>query len=113
MYVIYYSKENGKIPVKEFIESQDKKMKAKIHIVINLLEEYGTNLPRKVSKHLTKGIFELRIEQSSNITRILYFFVSGNKAVLTNGFLKKTNKTPKVEINKAILRRKDYLERYR
>lgn len=113
MNVIYYSKTNGEMPVKEFIDSQDKKMKSKIHIVINLLEEYGTNLPRKVSKHLTKGIFELRIEQSSNITRILYFFVSGDKAILTNGFLKKTNKTPKVEINKAILRRKDYLERYR
>ena len=95
MNVIYYSKTNGEMPVKEFIDSQDKKMKSKIHIVINLLEEYGTNLPRKVSKHLTKGIFELRIEQSSNITRILYFFVNGNKAVLTNGFFEKNRKNTK------------------
>lgn len=111
MNVIYYPKTNGEMPVKEFIDSQDKKMKSKIHIVINLLEEYGTNLPRRVSKYLGNDIFELRIEQSSNITYILYFFVSGDKAILTNGFLKKTEKTPKSEIEKAILRRKDYLER--
>ncbi len=44
------------------------------------------------------GIFELRAQQGSDITRVLYFFQIGNKAYLTNGFTKKTQKTPPSEI---------------
>ena len=53
---------------------------------------------------------ELRIRQSSNIARILFFY-DGNKIVLTNGFIKKSNKTPRNEIIKAIKYRKYYFER--
>ena len=47
-----------------------------------------------LAKHLDDGIFELRTVQGNNITRILYFFVVGKTIVLTNGFIKKTQKTP-------------------
>lgn len=86
--VEYYEDQNGKYPVEEFILSQEEKMQAKIFRMITLLEEYGNQLREPYSKELDDKIFELRIKQSSNITRILYFFVVGRKIILTNGFVK-------------------------
>lgn len=63
------------------------------------------------SKHLEDGIFELRVKFSSNITRNLYFFAKGKRIILTNGFMKKTQKTLKNEITLAKKRRDDYIER--
>lgn len=63
------------------------------------------------SKFLEDGIFESRTIQGSNIERILYFFYVGNVAVLTNGFTKKQNKTPRKEIELAKQRRDDYVRR--
>ena len=54
---------------------------------------------------------ELRISAGNNISRILYFFVIGNTAILTNGFIKKTWKTPPAEIERAKQYRKDYMRR--
>ena len=76
--------------------------------MLELLELRGNTLREPYSKELDNGIFELRIKQSSNITRILYFFVIGKKIILTNGFVKKTEKTPKREIDLAKSRRKIY-----
>ena len=55
--------------------------------------------------------FELRCQSGNNISRILYFFYCDNKIIMTNGFIKKTNKTPKKEIELAKLRKADYIER--
>jgi len=63
------------------------------------------------SEHLGDGIFELRAKVSSNISRVLYFFVVGKKVILTNGFIKKTQKTPKNEIDLAKKYRQQYLTR--
>lgn len=63
------------------------------------------------SKHLEDGIFELRNKVGSDITRVLYFFAIGETIVLTNGFTKKTQKTPKSEIQKAKDYRNEYLNR--
>ena len=57
------------------------------------------------------GIFELRCKLGSNITRALYFFYVGKRIVVTNGFIKKTQKTPPGEIKLAKDRRKDWIER--
>lgn len=57
------------------------------------------------------GIFELRCKLGSNITRALYFFYVGKRIVVTNGFVKKTQKTPPGEIKLAKDRRKDWIER--
>lgn len=113
MQVIYYQKEDGSKPIKDFIESQDKKMMNKLFCMISILETYGANIPRKYSKYLRDDIFELRVSQSSNITRILYFFIEGDKAILTNGFVKKTDKTPRKEIELAIKYKNDYIRRNR
>ncbi|MFC2444512.1 MAG: type II toxin-antitoxin system RelE/ParE family toxin [Veillonella parvula] len=55
----------------------------------------------------------MRTKQGSNISRILYFFFVGKCIVLTNGFVKKSMKTPKDAITLAVKYKKDYIERYR
>ncbi len=65
------------------------------------------------SEHLVDGIFELRAKVGSNISRVLYFFVVGRKIIITNGFVKKTQKTPKNEIELAKKYRNEYLNRGR
>ena len=109
--VEYYEKGNGSFPVEEFISSQPKETKAKIFRMLETLEMHGNNLREPYSKLLNDGIFELRIRQKSANVRILYFFIIERKIILTNAFLKKTQKTPKMEILKAKEYRLDYIKR--
>ena len=109
--VIFYRKENGEEPAKDFLTNLEPKMRAKIARAISRLEKNGTELREPFSKHLEDGIFELRATFSSNISRVLYFFFTGRTAILTNGFIKKTQKTPRQEIEKAKRYRDDYINR--
>ena len=109
--VILYEKENGEIPVEKFLDSLPIKMKAKVVGLIQILQEFGNDLRQPYSKHLEDGIFELRAKQGRDITRVLYFFYFDKKIILTNGFVKKTQKTPKSEIQKAKKYRDDFTER--
>ena len=111
--VILYEKENGESPVEEFMSSLDIKMRAKLIGLLEILEEKGKQLREPYSKHLESGIFELRCKFGGDITRVLYFFYYDGKIVLTNGFMKKTQKTPKYEIQLAKDRREDFIERMR
>ena len=97
--VDFYHKENGDCPVDDFLESLDTKMRAKVLGAVALLEANGPQLREPYSKFIGDGIFEIRAKQSSNITRVLYFFYIGKRIVLTNGFIKKTQKTPPEEMN--------------
>ena len=109
--VIAYEKENGEAPVEDFLNSLDVKMRAKMFGMIGLLQEKGNQLREPYSKHLDDGIFELRCKVGSNITRVLYFFYYEGKIILTNGLVKKTQKTPPDVIKLAKQRRLDYIER--
>lgn len=109
--VNFYRKENGDCPVEDFLSSLDEKMRAKLLIGVDLLEENEPLLREPYSKPLGDGIFEIRAKQSSNITRVLYFFFVGRQIILTNGFTKKTQKTPSGEIDVAKKYRADYLKR--
>ena len=88
--------------VEKFIESLEKNTAARTIHVINLLEKFGNKLGLPHSKMISRGIFELRINGGQNV-RIFYAF-SKNKAILLHGFIKKTSKIPKKEINIAIKR---------
>lgn len=68
-------------------------------------------LTEPYSKHLEDGIFELRAQQGNNIARALYFFRVGQKIIITNGFIKKTKKTPKSELNLAKKYRTEYIKK--
>ena len=109
--VEFYEKENGEIPVINFIDSLEPKMGAKVLSLIEILEEKGNQLRLPYSECLEDGIFELRCKFGSDITRTLYFFYEGANIILTNSFVKKTQKTPAQEIKLAKLRRDDYLSR--
>ena len=94
----FYDKADGSEPAKEFILALDAKMRAKVVRTVGLLREEGPSLREPYSKHLEDGIFEIRTKFGSDITRVLYFFVIGRRIILTNGFVKKTQKTPASEI---------------
>lgn len=109
--VIFYETENGECPVAEFLECLDVKMRAKMARTINMLQTNGNSLREPFSKPLDDGIFELRAQVATDISRVLYFFTVGRRAVLTNGFIKKTNKTPPEEIATAKRYRDDFIRR--
>ena len=109
--VEYFERLDGSRPAEEFILEQDFKMQAKLFMALEFLEERGPMLREPFSKPLGEGIFEIRAKQGSDISRVLYFFVVGKKVILTNGFVKKTQKTPAREIEKAKKYRAEYLNR--
>ncbi len=107
-----YSTIDGKEPVVDFMNSLDVKMVAKFIGLMKVLEEKGPELRLPYSEHLRDGIFELRCKQGSNIVRALYFFYFGKRIVVTNGFVKKTSKTPTAEVKLAKKRRTDWISRF-
>lgn len=111
IHIEFYDTEEGKCPVADFIEALEPKMQAKVLRTIDLLERNGTELREPYSAPIGNGIFELRIKQGSDITRVLYFFFVGHNAILTNGFVKKTQKTPIREIQLAHKYKADYERR--
>jgi phage-related protein len=106
--VDYYDLPNGEKPVEKFIDSLEIKMRAKALGSIDILAKFGHTLREPYSKSMGGGLFELRIKYASDITRIFYFFVVDNKIILTNGFVKKTQKTPPSEIALAKKYKADY-----
>ena len=111
MNVVFYEMEDGTVPVADFIASLDGGMRAKVTRSLKLLQARGYTLRAPYSKELTDGIMELRTTFGGNITRVLHFFVVGNTAVVTNGFIKKSQKTPPEEIQRAKAYRADYQRR--
>ncbi|WP_405354906.1 type II toxin-antitoxin system RelE/ParE family toxin [Ruminococcus sp.] len=109
--IIFYETEDSHKPVIDFLNSLDTKMRVKALREIQLLKEFGYTLREPNSKALQDGLFELRIKQGNNISRIIYFFFINNKIVMTNGFMKKTQKTPKAEIEKAKKYKDDFERR--
>ncbi len=104
--IILYEKKDRSCPVLDFILSLDPKQQAKIYREIDLLEEFGNKLIfphiRKIEGDPYKNLWEIRIKLASNSFRILYFVIQNNKCVLLHGFKKKTNKTPKKELETAL-----------
>jgi len=92
-----------------FFTLQRDKVKQKIIWTLQLIEELE-RIPETYLKHIenTNGLFEIRIQQGSDIYRIFCFFDQGNLVVMMNGFQKKTQKTPKTEIEYALKIKKEY-----
>jgi len=99
-------------PAKEFIYSLGFWTQRKFFDKKDLLEEFGHKLPEPHAKYLKDGIFELRFSGKEGKIRVLYFFFHENKAIFTNGFIKKTQKTPKQQLKLAIKDKKNFLEKY-
>jgi len=98
--VLFYEREIGGCPTREFLSSLPLKVRAKISKWIEKLEEYGPDLPRPYADIVRGKIRELRIVFSSTQYRLLYFF-HGKYIIITHGFIKKTDKVPDIELEKA------------
>ena len=109
--VTFYTTADGKCPVVEFIDSQPVKVAQKIAWFLKAVQEIE-KVPKTYFKKLSDtDFYEVRIELGRNIYRLLGFFHNGNIVILTNGFQKKTQKTPKSEIEVCEERMKDFLKR--
>ena len=98
---VFYDLPDGTKPALEFMLALDKKMRAKVVRAIGIIEDGGNSVREPYSKHLVDGIFEIRAEVGTDISRVFYFFFTGKRFILTHGFNKKTQKTPPSEINRA------------
>lgn len=111
--IIFYETASGKIPVRDFLLQLDKKLRSKTLSLMEVLEEKGNSLREPYTKHLDDGIFELRCKLGSDLTRTLYFFYSGGNIIFTNGFVKKSAKTPAKALELAKKYRAEFISRQR
>jgi len=109
--VLFYETQDGKCPVKRYLNSISIRNRTKVLSLLEYLERMGPELPRPYADLLSDGIHELRVKLSGNQVRILYFFCYRDYIVLTHSFIKKEDSVPKKEIEKAILSRRDFLIR--
>jgi len=98
--------------MEDFLDSLPGRVARKVTWVLKLLEDLDV-VPSSYFKKLvgTDGIWECRITSGSNAYRILCFFANHSVVVLSHGFMKKTQKTPKAEIERAEASRRDFLTR--
>ena len=110
--VRFYRTEAGHCPVEEFLDSLNGKQAQKVAWVVRLVEDLAA-VPAKYLKKLvgTEDIWEVRVDFGPDTFRLLGFFDGPRIVVLTHGFQKKSQKTPKQAIALAQERRKDYLRR--
>ena len=85
----------------DFYNKQTQKVRERIDWTIGLIEDLEL-VPEKYLKHLTgTDLYEIRVSSGSNIFRVFCFFDKGKLVILLNGFQKKSQKTPSVEIARA------------
>lgn len=95
----------------DFYDLQNQKTRDKINWTLGLVKDLH-RVPEKYLKHLegTVNLYEIRVSHGSNIYRIFCFFDKGKLIIVLNGFQKKTQKTPKIEIEKALRLQQQYYE---
>lgn len=111
--IIFYRMDSGKCPVENFLNSLSVKHARKVTWVMQLIEELNI-VPVKYFKKLvgTDDLWEIRVQSGGNIYRILCFLDGDNLVIVNHAFQKKTQKTPKKEIDIATARKKSYQMRY-
>jgi phage-related protein len=94
---------------KDFYKQQRQSVQDKIAWTLRLIETQQ-RVPEEYLKHLedTDGLYEVRVQQGSDIFRVFCFFDERKLIILANGFQKKSRKTPKAEIDKALTIKQEY-----
>ncbi|MBU0694158.1 MAG: type II toxin-antitoxin system RelE/ParE family toxin [Candidatus Omnitrophica bacterium] len=108
---LFYQTSTGKLPVEDFICSLDSSSQDKFAYKKELLEQLGPQLRFPHTDILGNDIFELRFKGKEGQIRVLFFFFYRKQIILTHGFLKKTQKTPRKEIKIARQRKKDFFDK--
>ena len=106
----FYQSKSGNPVVYDWFLAQSTKVKARFAQIFDLLQDKGTSVGMPYVRPIVNTkLYEIRVEQSTNIYRIFYFAYTGRRFILLHGFQKKTQKTPKKEIELAEKRRKEFL----
>lgn len=109
--VVYYTSPADKNPVSDFLDSLSAKQQSKILRILEYIREYGLEAVTTHTKKLTGfPLWEIRILGQDNI-RVIYAILLKDTVLLLHGFIKKRQKTPPKEIQKALLRLKEYQSR--
>jgi phage-related protein len=105
--IVFFRSETGNEPVREWLQSLPKSDKKNIGNDIKTVQ-FGWPIGMPLVDHLGKGLWEIRIKlKLRRIARVL-FFMDDNTMILVNGFIKKTQKTPKQELDLALSRKQIY-----
>jgi len=110
-WTILFYVEDGESPVREFLRSLDRQTRVRFGWSIDQLQIRNVSAREPLVKKLTGQLWELREESQTNIYRVIYCFVSGRRIILLHGFQKKTQRTPRGEIEIAERRLARFLER--
>jgi len=109
--IVFYTTAEGSEPVRAFLESLDQKTQTRFEWSVEQLRVRNTHAAEPLVKHIEDKVWELRRASSGNIYRVMYFFFTGRQIVLLHGFQKKTQKTPRSEIEIAEKRMADFIKR--
>ena len=109
--VVLYVDEQGNEPVREFLRSLDLKTRTRFDWSIEQLRVRNVRAREPLVRHLEGKLWELREESQTNIYRVIYAFSTGRTIVFLHGFQKKTQKTPRREIETAQRRLDDFIQR--
>jgi phage-related protein len=107
--VEFYQFPNGNSPVLDWYREQEAKVQAKFARIFDLLQDQGTAVGKPYVAPLEDKLYEIRVEHDTNIYRTIYFAYTGKRFILLHGFQKKTQKTPKQELDLAKERMKSFL----
>ena len=110
--VFFYEDERCRCPADEFLDDLQPKLRGKVEKWVEKLEQEGPDLPRPFADLVSGKIRELRIRFGSDNCRLLYFFF-GKRVIITHGFMKKTEKVPVGEIERAERLMNEFLKRNR
>lgn len=107
----FYLTESGDSPVEVFLDSLDLKTRARFRWSMEQLRDRNIQAREPLVRHLDGDLWELREESQTNIYRIVYFFFTGRRIIFLHGFAKKTQRTPRKELEIAYRRYADFRSR--
>lgn len=108
--LVFYETATGRSPVKEYLDDLGDQERAKVTFDLDLLKAFGLDLSAPHVRSIRGKLWELRTSGRTQ-HRVFYFAVSGRRLVLLHAFTKKTPRTPPAEIETAVRRMTDFLER--
>jgi phage-related protein len=106
--IIFYTREDGSSPVVEFLESLDRQTHGRFVWSIEQLRLRNVQAREPLVRHIEGKLWELRRESQTNIYPLFYAFVSGRRILFLHGFQKKSQRTPRQEIDVALTRLDDF-----
>lgn len=109
--IVFYVDEHGNEPVLEFLQRLDGRTQARFDWSIEQLRIRNIHAREPLVRHIEGKIWELRRESKTNIYRLLYTFLSGRRILFLHGFQKRTQKTPREEIEIALRRLNSFIQR--